>query len=302
MIKSFPKIFAIGTKYIKDIFKEEVEITEKIDGSQFGFGKIDSKLFMRSKGQQIFQDNPDKMFLKAVEYVEKIQDKIPNNTVFYCEYLQKPKHNVLEYTRTPINNLILFGICNEEESFVDYKDITKWAKKLKIEAVPLIFQGNIKKADELFELIKTDSILGNCKVEGVVVKSYKPFMMGNIAFPIMCGKYVSEKFKEVHNKSWSKEKTARGRFEVFKDRFRTEARWEKAIQHLKEKGELENAPKDIGKLLKEIQQDIAKEEKENIKDFLYKEFAPEILRYSTAGFPEWYKEKLAKEFFNNKFL
>lgn len=34
MIKAFPKIFSIGTDYIKDIFKEEVEITEKIDDSR----------------------------------------------------------------------------------------------------------------------------------------------------------------------------------------------------------------------------------------------------------------------------
>ena len=49
-ISAFPKIFAIGTDYIKDLFNGPVEITEKIDGSMFVFGKVDGELFMRSKG------------------------------------------------------------------------------------------------------------------------------------------------------------------------------------------------------------------------------------------------------------
>lgn len=34
MKPAFPKIFSLGTNYIQDIFKEEVEVTEKVDGSQ----------------------------------------------------------------------------------------------------------------------------------------------------------------------------------------------------------------------------------------------------------------------------
>jgi hypothetical protein len=54
MIKAFPKIFAIGQDYIKDIFDGEVEVTEKIDGSQFVFGKLAGELYFRSKGKQQF--------------------------------------------------------------------------------------------------------------------------------------------------------------------------------------------------------------------------------------------------------
>jgi len=49
LINAFPKIFAIGTDYISNIFDDEVEITEKIDGSQFAFGKVNGELFMRIK-------------------------------------------------------------------------------------------------------------------------------------------------------------------------------------------------------------------------------------------------------------
>ena len=35
---------------------------------------------------------------------------------------------------------------------------------------------------------------------------------------------------------------------------RTEARWRKAVQHLREEGRLERSPKDIGALLVELQE------------------------------------------------
>ena len=81
MIKAFTKIFTIGDNRILDIFDGEVEITEKIDGSQFCAGKIDGEFFMRSKRKQIFYENYDKMFKEAVEYVWSIQDKFTNNLV-----------------------------------------------------------------------------------------------------------------------------------------------------------------------------------------------------------------------------
>lgn len=300
MIKAFPKIFAIGTDYIKDIFKDEVEITEKIDGSQFCFGKIDNEIYARSKGTQLFFDNPDKMFATAIDFVQSIRDKIPNNTIYYCEYLKTPKHNILKYDRVPRNNLILFGVSDKTgTSFKkNYKDLVKLANDLEIEVVPLIYKGKIKSSDELLKMLETNSILGGTMIEGVVVKNYnRQFLLGGQAIPLMMGKYVSEKFKEVHRERWGKEYTSKGRWQEFKESFKTEARWEKAIQHLRDKGELENSPRDIGKLIAEIQKDIEQEEKENIKNFLWKEFGKEVLRYSTGGFPEWYKERLLKKSF-----
>ena len=54
MIKAFPKIFAIGQDYIKDIFDGEVEVTEKIDGSQFVFGKLAGELYFEVKANSSF--------------------------------------------------------------------------------------------------------------------------------------------------------------------------------------------------------------------------------------------------------
>lgn len=296
MIPAFTKIFALGTSYIEDIFDGDVEITEKIDGSQFGFGKINGEIITRSKGRQIFRESVDKMFKKAVEYVYSIEDKLPEGKFFYCEYLQSPRHNILHYGRTPKNNLILFGVSDGISKYENYEKIKEYAEILEIEAIPLVYIGKIDSPEEILKLLEKTSSLGEVEIEGVVVKNYeKQFLLGGQPMPMMAGKFVSEKFKEVHKEKWGSEFTGKGRWVTFVESFRTEARWEKAIQHLKENGELEGSPRDIGNLIKEVNIDITNEEKENIKEFLWNEFGVEVLRKSTHGLPEWYKEKLLKD-------
>ena len=300
MIRAFPKIFAIGQDYITDIFKGDVEVTEKIDGSQFVFGKVNGELFIRSKGARIMPEIPPKMFQAGVDYVMSIVDKLPDNTSFYTEFLSKPKHNALFYGRVPKNGMMLFGISTASDKFIDsYTVLEEEAKFLDIEVVPLLYYGGVKKAEELIAFLDTDSILGNNKVEGVVVKNYaQPFLLGSQPIPVMMGKLVSEKFKEVHQKDWKKEHRPKDRLQVYAEGFATEARWQKAVQHLRDKDELENAPRDIGKLIKEIYDDIKIEEEQAIKSWLYGNFIDQILRTAIRGFPEYYKEQLAKRSFN----
>ena len=296
MIKAFPKIFHIGTNYIHNIFDGEVEITEKVDGSQFVFGKDkDGHLHMRSKGATLYAENPQKMFEAGVEYVLSIQDKIPPDTSYYCEYLQRPKHNALTYSRIPKNHLILWGISNfVGDMFVaNHKTLTVQAEAFGIEPVKLMWKGLIPHPETLLEFMDMESQLGGVEAEGLVVKNYNnQFLLGGQPIPVMAGKYVSEKFKEVHRTTWSKEHTNGGKWAAFKAGYNTEARWHKAVQHLRDSGELEGTPRDIGKLLAEIKRDITEEEKEIIKDFLWKQFGDELLRSACVGFPQWYKDQL----------
>lgn len=298
-MKAFPKIFAIGQRWVENIFDSEVEITEKIDGSQFGFGKIDGELICRSKGKVQPIECPDKMFKEGIEYIKSIEDRLPDNMMFYGEYLKTPKHNVNCYDRTPKNHIILFGACKPNGKFI--KDYYKYAELFDLETVPTIFKGKVNDFEELKDLLKKESVLGKCKIEGFVVKNYsKELLLGGRIIPLMCGKYVSEEFKEVHRKNWSRENTGKGKWDSFKESFQTEARWLKALFYLRDNGELENAPRDIGTIMKRVQIDIEEEEKENIKEFLWKEFGREVLRKSIKGIPEWYKERLAKESFKDE--
>jgi hypothetical protein len=298
MIKAFPKIFAIGTDYIRDIFNEPVELSEKVDGSQIAFGLVEGELFIRSKGAQLYADNPEKMFKEGIDYIVSIQGLLPDGVIFYGEYLKNPKHNTLKYNRIPKNHIILFGsgtVAGDSfnNMFEECSDI------LGLEVVPKEYH-NIRSADDLKSWLDRESILGGAKVEGVVAKNYtRKFLLGGQPMPMMCGKFVSEAYKETHRDRWGKEETGKGRFETFCESFRTEARFHKAIQHLDERGELTNSPKDIGKLLKEINEDIENEEQDQVKNFLWKEYKRDIMRAATGGFPEWYKDQLLKRSFNS---
>ena len=90
MFPAYPKIWHMGTAQVESIFDEPVQITEKLDGSQFAFGVVDGTLRMRSKGQEIIPDAPPSMFTAAVNSVTKRANKLPEGTVFYGEYSGSP--------------------------------------------------------------------------------------------------------------------------------------------------------------------------------------------------------------------
>ncbi len=66
---------------------------------------------------------------------------------------------------------------------------------------------------------------------------------------------------------------------------------------MREAGQLEGTPRDIGKLFKEVPEDIKKECKEDIKEILWGHFWKDISRGITAGLAEWYKNKLVENEF-----
>jgi len=298
MIPPFPKIFALGSKQTQGILDGEVEITEKLDGSQIAFGKINGELIIRSKGQRIYPETVDKMFKRAVEVIQEKEHLLMNNAVYYGEYLQKSKHNCLVYGQTPNNHIALYGVFYQENWF-NYINIKLEATRLSLDIVPLLCTGVLAGLDHdnLFnELLEKTSYLGKTKIEGIVVKNYdKQLLIGGQVIPILMGKYVSEAFKEVHKKDWNKENTGKGKWDVYKSQFQSEARWRKCVQHLRDSGVLEESPTDIGKLLCELNKDIEAEEKENIKEWLWNEFGKDILRNAGQGLGQWYKERLLNQ-------
>ena len=292
-IPSYPKIFTIGQRYTSDLFNHPVEITEKLDGSQIGFGRFNGETIVRSKGRIIYE--PDKLFQRGWDYIQS--RNLPEGIIFYGEYLNTPKHNTLKYDVVPRNNIALFGaMMYPSQKAYDRAFIEYYADALGLDVVPLLFHGEWRKPiHDLLEFLDDDSYLGGTKIEGIVVKNYQEIMIGGQVLPITSGKFVSEKFKELNHKTFGKEKTTKGNWITYLEGFRTEARWRKAIEHMRDKGELTDSPKDIGPLIKEIVKDITEEHQEEIKDLLWKYFGKDLLRRSTSGFPEFYKEYLLEQ-------
>ncbi len=117
-------------------------------------------------------------------------------------------------------------------------------------------------------------------------------MVGDIPMPFIQGKFVSERFKEKHGATYKNKFSNKSKWNIFKELYRTEARWAKSVQHLREEGRLVNSPVDIESIITSVKEDITEECKEEICRFLWRTFGNELLRTSTKGLPEWYKKQM----------
>jgi hypothetical protein len=312
-LNNYCKIFNLGHKAITDLFLNEVIIEEKIDGSQFSFGVRDGVLFCNSHHCQLNIDSAG-MFQPACDYVKTIKDRLVDGWTYRGEFLAKPHHNVLQYTRIPQNHIILFDIDTGIEDYItNRKDTYILDKKeiaftLGLECVPMIGYSIMDNQfcpipylwteSDLKRFLNLESCLGGTTIEGVVIKNYFRF---GIDGHCLMGKYVSDKFKEMAQRHQKKVNPSnKDTIEEIGSELCVEARWLKAVQALREQNLLEDAPQDIGKLLKQVNTDIMAECSDYIKERLYSMARRKILQRATRGLPMWYKEELLKKQFNKE--
>ena len=287
-LSDYSKIHQLYHREVYRMKGHRVVIQEKIDGSQISFGGKDDALCIRSKNRMIDIDNPDGMFAPAVAILKT--HTLSFGYVFRGEYLKTPKHNVLAYDRIPKDHIIIYDVENGDGSN-DYftpdlvEDI---AFEHGFEIVPTLWEGLFDNIDqELIDLLMTrQSILGGQLIEGIVIKCYDVFDSRDKT--LMC-KEVRPEFKEMH--TGKRGKTRRDIIEEIGDRLSTPARFEKAVQHLRDSNMLVGEPKDIGILMRELNRDF-EEHVDEIKNLLYDYFRKDILRVANRGFAEWYKAKL----------
>jgi hypothetical protein len=301
---SYPSSYNFGHRAIADLLTYEVNVEEKVDGSQFSFGYFrvegtdghEWDLKVKSKGALIYPDAPPAMFRSAVETVKSLRDQgmLTPGYTYRGEVLAKPKHNALTYNRVPAGSIIIFDINDGEESYLSYPAKEAEAARLGLEVVPLLYTGRIESIDKMRHFLDTTSVLGGQKIEGVVVKPINYDYFGKDHKCLM-GKYVSESFREVHKREWKAENPNRlDVIDKLVQELITPARYAKAVIHLREQELITDSVKDIGAILIEARKDIAKEEADYIKDRLYRAFADDIIRRAVAGVPQWWKDELMK--------
>lgn len=291
---SYPQVLALGHRMLEKLSDGPVLVEEKIDGSQFSFGVFDGSLRVRSHGKELFPDEnghvAEKMFDPAIKTVLSIKDKLHDGWTYRGEFLGKPKHNTLAYSRVPAGNIIIFDVNTGYEEYMPYIEKSDEAERLGLEVVPRMMEGVVSNWQELGILLDRDSILGGTKIEGVVVKNYAHLGLDK---KVLMGKYVSLAFKELHGHEWRKENPAQNDLVIgWGKKLQCAARWQKALQHATEDGLIKGEPSDIGTLLKYTGQDMEKETKDEIQRALWKWAWPKIQRIATGGLPEWYKNQL----------
>lgn len=203
--------------------------------------------------------------------------------------MSSARHNKLKYDRVPKGHLVLYDI-QTEDGFADENLIEVAAAAIGLEAVRQfsVLVAGRQMDDEMFKsLMAQGSQLGGV-CEGVVLKNYYRNDPADET-KVLMAKIVSAEFREKKTSSMPKSTL---NLDSIIDTYRTETRWEKAVQHLRDSGTIEGTPKDIGAIMAEVQRDVEEEEKENIKDLLYSKFRKPILKGVSDGVAQWYKDSL----------
>lgn len=294
----YPKVYELGHAALLELLLDDVIVEEKVDGSQFSFGIFAGELKIRSKGVEMHPDFPEGMFQEAAEYVKSIKGQMRDGWTYRAEYLRSPKHNTLAYDRIPRNHLIVFDINIGHEAYAP-PDVKQYeAARIGLEVVPVMKLGKLENVLMFRELLETVSCLGGQKVEGLVVKNYHRFGPDK---KVLMGKYVSEQFKETHSADWKTRHPGKGDIiEQLSTKFRTPARWAKAVQHLKEAGKLEGSPRDIPLLIREAKGDLLTECDQELKTDLYEWAKNQVASGTIRGLAEWYKARLLEQQFEAK--
>lgn len=309
----------MGHRLLKGLLDGDVNVEEKVDGSQFSFGLVPSNtddsgnvvdvvyktlpdgpysLKIRSRGCVMHVDAPEKMFSSAAETVRRLADVLTPGWTYRGEVLAKPKHNSLAYDRVPSGNIILFDINTGDQGYLSYEEKKREAERLGLEVVPLLFSGRVTSVEDFRRFLSTTSVLGGQNIEGVVVKP-RAYDLYGLDKKVLMGKFVSEAFKEVHRKAWGENNpTSKDIVAQIVAAYGTPARWQKAVQHLREEGKLVDDLQDIGPIIKEIPGDVLSDCEQDMKDDLFKWAWPHIRRGLTSGFPEWYKDQLLRRSFD----
>ncbi|HEX9762082.1 MAG TPA: RNA ligase family protein [Acidimicrobiia bacterium] len=295
-IPPYGKVLNLGHRDLHGILDDPVIVQEKYDGSQISWAwDKHGELWATSKGKLQHGGGavPDKMFLPAIEHLRSLPaGLIEGPLIFRGETVSSARHNTIEYGRVPAGHIVLFDVEDPGHSEYWLMAVQELSDIFGVEPAATLLPRGPLTLEECDRLLDTESSLGGTLIEGFVIKNYHKTNQRS-GRPFLVGKFVSDRFKEVHKRSWKARHPSQGDIiERLAAALNTEARWEKAVQHLAEDGVLEESPRDIGALIREVQTDTMAEEADWISGKLIEWASDRIRRSLARGLPEWYKRRL----------
>ena len=297
MTYQLPKVKALGQDRSHQALSMagSYRIDEKIDGSQFTFGKnTDGQVWARSKTRYLDLVNPDKMFAQGVAEVLKAEARLVPGWTYVGEYLQKAKHNVLCYSRVPLNHVVVFDVVDNDGLFLPYHQLVEHVAFLKA-FEPVACQADVNWATVVGFIASVNEPIDRSQLggvsEGIVIKA------GDHVSTRIIAKIVADRFHEVKT-----DRTERSQKNPDNDlgialanKYCPAARFQKAVQRLRENGQASGDMTDIPKLRAELVSDLEGECMELIKDELYKKFRKGILQNSLKPLADWYTQLLQND-------
>ncbi len=283
-------------------------IEEKIDGSQLSmFINDNDHISFYNKNKTVSENNS--AFMKAITMLRYKYDGkniLNQNYIYHGESICRIKHNVIAYSRTPINYFIIYDIYDiTTNKYVSLETKKEETKRIGLEMVAILYYNSDPETNpyttctKLIEQIETgelQSCLGGT-LEGIVLKHHEFSQNNKVSATKL--KYVTNKFKERHVIKQPKvELSADDFLNSLGNSFCTEGRFHKAYQHLVESGKItENNVKrnDLDKIIGELNTDFDKEYQEELMLLLWTEFSPHIKKLARNNVGIWFMNKFQVE-------
>lgn len=270
-IPSYGRIPRLGNKEATGVFLGEISVQEKYDGSQITFGIVDGEVVVQSRKIDV-TNSPDKRFRMIAARIKRMD--LPDNAIMRGEFLYTEKHNRIKYGRIPLNNIVVFDVFSD--GYCPPQAVINVADFLGFEPVKELYRGPGEDCPDIEELTQQPSSLGGA-MEGVVIKN---LTNGRRA------KYVRKEFQEVTTPR--EKKPNEQPLEYIASVFQNEARWRKAVEHLRDEELLVGNQTDIGLLIRELHRDFDEECVDEAKDLLWAAYRKHLLKRITVGFADWY--------------
>lgn len=275
----YGKVHRLGSKEHGGFDESQpVVVQEKVDGSQFAFHlTADGGVACYSRTREI--EGHDPMFAMACATAKASAQHLTIGHLYVGEALSGRRQNVLMYDRAPRGGLVLFEVQDEAAKSVVF-DCRDLADRIGCDAVAIIYEGAMPSKDELRAMATGHSATLGGQREGIVVKQANPYSRCKI---------VADNFAEV---KIIKAEKAESPVAGIGQAFAQPARFEKALQHLKEQGKIKGDNSDIRLLIDEVRRDMFDEEKAAISDALFSVFAKDVARAAVAPVAKWYMNRL----------
>ncbi len=283
-------------------------IEEKVDGSQLSLLIDESgNINFYNKNKTVSKNNS--AFEKAIlmlSYKYNGKNILNPNYIYHGESICRIKHNVIAYSRTPINYFIIYDIYDiTTNKYVSLEMKKTETERIGLEMVSILYYNSdpeinpytmCTKLIEQIESGELQSCLGGT-LEGIVLKHHE-FNQNNKTSATKL-KYVTDKFKERHvTKQPKVELSADDFLNSLGNSFCTEGRFHKAYQHLVESGKITEGNvkrNDLDKIIGELNVDFDKEYQEEIMLLLWVEFGPLIKKLARNNVGTWFTDKFLSE-------
>jgi hypothetical protein len=289
-VRGYSEVENIWNPSAKQLLGQRVFVQEKLDGSQFAFSREGA----RSKRKELLEGAVPDLFAPAMKWVSENVHRIGRGAVFYCEAIAKPRHNTLTYDFAPDNGFVVFDI-EEDGQWLSVGECSMICTLLGVPYAQVFEHAMVlERWDQLEEFLEHESILGG-RIEGVVAKPIDRSILDPHSGRPLLVKVVRPEFREKNQEAQKEFKRTASLDSQLKDLvelYKTDARFEKAVQRLRDESQIKGELRDLAVLIPEVTRDILKEEENAFKEVLWTAAVKQIRRRVSAWLPEWYKERL----------